>query len=171
MSWWLISIGLLIVGSFAVGGYLAAPWVPLWRRDVRRMLTVARVQPNELVIDLGAGDGRIIISAARDFGANAIGYELAILPFLIGHGILTARRLRRRVTLRYQNFFNASLAPANVVTAFLSHRAMEQLRPKFEAELAPGTRVVSYAFPIPGWDPTHVDKPSPNAASIYLYVR
>jgi hypothetical protein len=72
----------LVLGTFALGGILAAPWVPLWQKDIRRMLKLANVKPGETVYDLGAGDGRIVIMAGKEFGAKAIGYEIAILPYL-----------------------------------------------------------------------------------------
>jgi SAM-dependent methyltransferase len=172
--WLIISFlvfGLGILGTLALGGYLAAPWVPLWRRDVGRMLRLANVKPGELVYDLGAGDGRILMAAARDFQARAIGYEIAILPYLIGRSILWSRGLHKRAQLRYGNFFTESLADADVVTAFLSRHAMEKLRSKFEQELKPGSRVVTCVFSIPGWEPTITDKAGPKQPTVYVYQR
>src|SRR3989338_8816996 len=84
---WLIFIVLLmlILGTFALAGLSAAPWVPLWKKDVIRMMRLANIKPGEVVYDLGAGDGRIIIIAVREFGAQSTGFEFAILPYILGY--------------------------------------------------------------------------------------
>jgi len=161
----------IVLGTLALGGYLAAPWVPLWKPDIRRMLTLAELKPGEALYDLGAGDGRMLIMGAREFGSRGVGYEIAVLPYLIGRVIIWARGLSGKVRLRYKNFYTAELGNADVVTLFLMPKATAKLKPKFERELKPGCRVVSYSFQIPGWQPTKVDKPNQQLASVYLYVR
>lgn len=164
-------VGLLVLGSFAIGGHSAAPWLPLWRRDVRRMLTLARIQPGELLVDLGAGDGRIVVMAAEEFGAKAIGYEIAYLPYFYARFIIVVRNLRGKATVQCKNFFKVQLDQADIVCAFLTPDGMAKLKPKLEKEIKPGARVVSYAFPIPGWEPVVRDKPTEKQTAIYLYQR
>jgi len=166
-----IVVLLLILGTFALGGYLAAPWVPLWKKDVRRMLNLAELKPGETVYDLGAGDGRIIIMAASEFGAKAVGFEIAILPYFLAYIRILLRGLKLRVALKYRNFFKEDLSKADVICAFLTPQAMKKLKPKLEKEAKSGCRIVSYAFSIPGWQPIKTDKPSKNKAIIYLYQR
>ena len=161
----------LVIGTLAYGGWSAAPWVPLWRRDVRRMLALAEIKPGEKLIDLGAGDGRIIVMAARRYQANAVGYEIAILPFFFGYIRIILTGTHGRAELKYKNFFHQDLGQADVITAFLTPQAMEKLKPKLETETKPGCRVVSYAFAVPGWQPTKIDKPNQNASRIFLYRR
>ncbi len=170
---WVAALGLflLILGSFALGGFLAAPWVPLWKKDVKRMLTIAKVNSNDLVYDLGAGDGRIICAAAKDFGARAVGFEIAVLPYFFGWLTIYTGGLQKKATLRYRNFFYEDFKDASVVCMFLMPAALKKLKSKLETECKPGTRIVSYAFAIPGWTPAVVDKPSESEATIYLYVR
>src|SRR3989339_229728 len=74
-----------IIVSFAYGGLLAAPYVPMWKKDVQRALDLAKIKPNETLYDLGSGDGRIIIEAARAYGAKAIGFEIALLPYIYSY--------------------------------------------------------------------------------------
>lgn len=171
--YWLIFIValLLILGSFALGGWLAAPWVPLWKNDVRRMLKLANVKPGEKVHDLGVGDGRIIIIAAKEFGAKSTGFEIAFLPFILAYIKILLLGLRAEVQLKYGNFFSKDLSQADIITAFLTPSAMLKLKEKLEKEAKPGCRIISYAFAIPGWVATKIDKPNKKTAVIYLYQR
>lgn len=159
----------LILGTFALGGIWAAPWVPLWKTDIRRMLKLAGVKPGELVYDLGAGDGRIIIIAGEEFGARAVGFEIAVLPYLLGYVKIWLKGLRPNVKLKYRNFFTADISAADVICFFLTPQAALKLKPKLELQAKPGCRIITYAFKIPGWTPQIIDKPDPKVTSIYLY--
>lgn len=172
MGLWL-ELGLLIIiiavaGSAAWAAWRAAPYVPTPAHDVQRILDLAAVKPNETVVDLGAGDGRLVLAAAKR-GATAIGYEIAILPYLVAviRCALSSHRLRAHIN--FQDFYQADLRSAQVVIAFLLPRAMAKLKPKFEAELQSGTRVVSYAFPIPGWTPLRKDKTNARQLATWVY--
>lgn len=162
---------LVILGTFAYGGFSAAPWVPLWKKDIRRMMKLANVKPGETVYDLGAGDGRIIIIAAKEFGALATGFEIATLPYYLGCIKIRLKGLNSQVQLKYRNFFKQDLSSADVICSFLTPRAMRKLKPKLAKEAKPGCRIVSYAFSIPGWKPTIKDKPNKKTTSIFLYQR
>jgi len=161
----------LILGTFAIGGILAAPWVPLWKKDVRRMLKLAEVKPGEIVYDLGAGDGRIVIIAGQEFGAKAIGYEIAILPYLAARAKIFLKGLSKSVSVKYRNFYKENLASADVICVFLGKDAMKKLSPKFKNELKPGCRIVSYCFSLPDWQPKMVDKPGEKITTVYVYQK
>lgn len=166
----LLFFTMVIIGTYAWGGILAAPWVPVWKTDVERMLDLAGVKPNEQVYDLGAGDGRIIIQAGRR-GAYATGFEVALLPYLAAHIRILLAGQRDRVRLRYVNFFKTDFSKADVICAFLTPKAMAHLKPKILAEAKPGCRIISYAFAIPDWKPDVIDKPNEKIAAIYRYIR
>jgi len=109
------------------------------------MLRLARVGPADTVYDLGSGDGRLVIAAVRDFGARAaIGVEID--PALVARSREYARRagVADRVTFLQQDFFRADVAPASVVTLYLTREMNIRLAPKLQAELRPGTREVSF---------------------------
>jgi len=161
----------IIMGTLAYAGWSAAPWVPLWKKDIRRMMKVAEVKPGESVYDLGAGDGRIVIIAAEEFGASASGFEMAVLPYFLGYIRILLKGLKGRVKFKYSNFFRENLAAADVICVFLTPQAMKKLKTKFENETKPGCRIVSYAFSVPGWQPEKIDKPNQKTTAIYLYRR
>ncbi|MGD0256404.1 MAG: SAM-dependent methyltransferase [Thermoplasmata archaeon] len=150
-----------VYASFAFGaGYQPTP-----RRAVRTMLRWAEVGPQDVVYDLGAGTGAIVFRAARIYRARVLGVEVEPLRFLI---LLLRRRLGPfgdRIQLVWGNLFHLDFREATVVTAFLWPGAMVRLRPKFEAELRPGARIVSHCHKIPGWTPTQYDRET----DVYLY--
>ncbi|HSV34079.1 MAG TPA: methyltransferase domain-containing protein [Ramlibacter sp.] len=116
------------------------------------MLSIAGVGPNDHVIDLGSGDGRIVILAARRFGASGLGVE--IVPDLVQRSLRSARDagVADRVTFREQDLFKTDLSPATVVTMYLLPEVNLQLRPALQA-LKPGTRVVSHDWDMGDWKP------------------
>jgi SAM-dependent methyltransferase len=109
-----------------------------------------------MVYDLGSGDGRIPIAAAREFGAQGVGIELD--PDLVAESIRNARRagVADRTRFLQENIFDADLSPATVVTLYLSIDLNQRLRPKLLAQLKPGSRIVSHDFSIGDWKPDRV---------------
>ena len=128
-------------------------YVPSPQRVVRAMLRLARVGPGDVVYDLGSGDGRIPIAAARDFGARGVGIDID--PVRIAEAEANARKagVADRVVFRNEDLFEADFRDANVVTLFLQRDLNLRLRPRLLAELAPGTRIVSYWHDMGDWKP------------------
>jgi SAM-dependent methyltransferase len=122
---------------------------------VVEILRLAGVGPTDVVYDLGSGDGRIVVTAARDFGAHGVGVELD--PDLVAESLKNARRARVSDRTRFvqENIFVADFSEATVVTLYLSPEVNLRLRPKLLA-LKPGSRVVSHDFPIGDWKPERV---------------
>jgi len=169
MPLWVTAIAIAVLGTMAWGGVLAAPWLPLPRREVDRLLALVQPKPGELLCDLGCGDGRILTQAALRYGVRGVGFEVSLLPYVLCWCRIIASRTWRTVKVRYRNFYTQPLGQFTVVTAFLTPRAMAKLGPKLAAELTPGSRVVSYSFPIPGWQPQAVSKPNASHVAIYRY--
>lgn len=161
---------LAVFGTAAWAGFSAAPWVPLRKIDVHRMIALAHIQPGERVVDLGAGDGRLLFAAAKAQG-HALGFEISVLPYLWTKTRLALSGMGRAAQVRFADFYAYNLKDTDVILAFLTPMAMEKLKSKFEKELKTGARVVSYAFSIPGWTPKRIDKPSPRHVAIYLYLK
>jgi len=129
------------------------PFVPSPEVVVRRMLQLANLKKDEVLYDLGCGDGRIVIMAAREFKAMPACIEIRKDLYE-----QTLRRVRDlgledRVKVIYGNFFEVDLSNADVVTMYLLTSVNERIKPKLERELKPGTRVISHDFEVPGWRP------------------
>jgi len=117
------------------------------------MLKLAAVRPQDIVYDLGSGDGRLVIAAAREFGARGVGVEIdAKLVQDSREGALKAG-VSDRTEFLWQDIFQTAIAPATVVMLYLRQDVNLKLRPKLRRELRPGTRVVSHDFDMGDWRP------------------
>lgn len=142
-----------------------APWVPTPYKKVHMMLEMAEVKPGEIVYDLGSGDGRVIIDAARSFGAKSVGIEIDPIRYLWTKIKISMLNLQDDVQILFGNFFLKDLRHADVVTVYLLQKTNVKLMEKLENELQPGTRVVSNTFIFPGWKIIKQD----SKAEIYVY--
>lgn len=133
-----------------------APFVQTPLEVAKKMLDLSQIRTGEVLYDLGCGDGRLIILAAKEIGAKATGVELR--EDLIERARTEIKRLNLedKVNVILGNFFDIAISDADVVTLYLTSSANERLRPKLEAELKPGARVVSHDFKVPGWKPSAV---------------
>jgi SAM-dependent methyltransferase len=128
-------------------------YVPTPEEVVREMLKMAQVTPNDIVYDLGCGDGRIVITAAKVFGARGVGVDID--PVRIKESNENARKagVTDRVKFVEQDFFKTDLSKATVVTLYLYPELNLRLRPKLFRELRTGTRIVSHEFDMDDWKP------------------
>jgi ribosomal protein L11 methylase PrmA len=122
------------------------------------MLQLAGVQKSDLVIDLGCGDGRIVIAAAKEYGAHGIGVDID--PERIQEAKENARKagVANLVEFRQGDLFDADIRKATVVTLYLLPSVNMKLRPKLWRDLKPGTRVVSHTFDMEDWKPERVEE-------------
>ena len=152
-----------------------APFVPSPVQVVQYMLKLADLKPGEVLFDLGAGDGRTVIMAAKSFGARAVGVELREDLAKKALGTIHTSGLTDRVTIVNGDMFTVNLSRADVVFLYLTTSANEKIRPKLDTELRKGVRVVSHDYEIVGWKPVMVDNFCENpklgypSHTIYLY--
>ena len=129
-------------------------YVPTPQPVVDAMLDLAAVTRDDVVYDLGSGDGRIVITAAKKFGARGVGIDIDPLLVKKAQDNAAAAGVAGKVTFQAGNLFNADISQATVVTLYLLQSLNERLRPKLVRELKPGTRVVSHVFNMgPEWPP------------------
>jgi hypothetical protein len=155
-----------------------APFITTPESVVERMLELAGTRPGDVVIDLGSGDGRIVIAAAKQFGASGIGIELS-------RGLVEESRRRaktagvaERVSFVQGDVLVADISAASVVTLYLLPGLIDKLQPRFISELKPGTRIVAHAFGMAGWKPDRTETlrlqaPHPGQgpeSKLYLWV-
>jgi len=129
------------------------PYVPTTEEAVKAMLKLADVKKSDIVYDLGCGDGRIVIAAAKDYGAHGVGID--INPERIQEAEQNAKKagVERLVRFEENDLFDADIHDATVVTLFLLNSVNEKLRPKLLRDLKPGTRIVSNTFQMGDWKP------------------
>lgn len=157
------------VASVKPADQLDVPYVPTPTEVVARMLTMAKVNKRDLLYDLGSGDGRIVITAAREYGARGVGYDLN--PQRIKESNENARKagVTNRVRFTQQDLFEADLSGATVVTLYLLPDVNLKLRPKLLRELRPGTRVVSHNYHMGDWQPEEVAEVKVKNQTHYIY--
>ncbi len=135
---------------------------------VRTFLDAVPMEANEMLVDIGCGDGRVLREAQRRYGVRALGYEVNPLAYILAR--LRTMRLKS-VKVLCKNFWKVSINDADVVFCYLFPDVMKRLAQKLEKELEPGTRVISCNFPLPGWKHLKVLYPDSfiNDSPIYLY--
>jgi SAM-dependent methyltransferase len=149
-----------------------APSVGSPENAVEKMLQAANLKPGETLYDLGCGDGRIVLRAAKKYKVKAVGIEIS--SALAEKAAQEARKkgLEDQVKIIHGDFMKTDLSAANVVTLYLAPTANDTLRPNLERDLKPKTRVVSYDYPIEGWTPMNTWETSGHLGdthTIYLY--
>jgi hypothetical protein len=142
------------------------PWVPTREKRIRKALELAKLQPGETLYDLGAGDGRVLLMAVREFEARAVGIEIGPIQCLLGwlriwlNGHRPRRGNRQKVQMRCGDFYKAGISDAGVVFVYATSSQTSRLLPLLEQRLCPGTRVVSIAADFQEWRPNLVDRES-----------
>lgn len=169
MEIFLLVLILLILFTFAYGGWSGAPWVPTKKADIKRILQLVELKEGVKFYDLGAGDGRLLTAAAKR-GAEAVGYEISILQYFMTQLRTLFLNKKIRCKIIYKDFWFVNLKDADIIYFFLIPRTIKKLKLKLEKELKKGARVISYAFSINGWEALKVDK-NKGRPSIYLYER
>jgi len=167
----LILIGIILVfGTAVYASFRAAPWLPVFKKDIKRIIKFSGIKKGDKVFDLGCGDGRVLIGLANNTEAEyLIGYEVSFLFYVWSKLRVFFTRLSRQVEIRYGDFLNKDLSSADVVFCFLTPMAMKKLKPKFEKELQPGTTIISYSFTIPGWKEIETSQPEDHDMPIHKY--
>ena len=147
------------------------PYVPTPQNVVDEMLTLANVTKDDVVYDLGSGDGRLVITAVKKFGAKR-GFGVDIDPERITESNANAKAagVTDRVTFAIQDLFQTDFKEATVVTLYLLPEVNLRLRPKLMSDLRPGTRVVSHSFDMGDWKPDKTVTVQPGGQKLFLWT-
>lgn len=160
---------ILILLPAAYAGILAAPWVPTWQKDVKRILKLIPKKRNLTFVELGCGSGTVMLEVARAIsGINVIGYEIQpVLVFIcwlkikIGHF--------NNAEVRWGNFFRADLSKADVVFLYWTEKTTEKIKGIKGFKGGQGKMIISYAFEIPGWKAVEVSEEK-GRLPIFVYI-
>ncbi len=138
-------------------------------KRVKKMLELAKIKQGEKVLDLGCGDGRMAHIASKDHGADAFGIELSPIIYAMARICNFFRGSKAKILLR--DFRRVDFSDADVLTFYLLPPILKRMREKWERELKPGARIVSYAFEVEGWEPVYIEPKDPenNYARILVY--
>lgn len=164
----LVKFFYLIAAGWALPVTGGALFIPTSSMRIKTFLNALPMSPEEFFLDLGCGDGRVLREARRRYGVKAVGFEVNLLAYLAAK--LGNFRFKG-VQIRWRNFWEVDLSHADVVFCYLFPDVMERLAKKLEAELRPGSKVVSANFPLPRWCPFQVVHPHSgrHRDPIYIY--
>lgn len=161
----LVVLAAMLAGSAALAASAPAPvpaagerepdviYLPTPPKVVDAMLEMAKVRKGDVLYDLGSGDGRIPIAAAKKYGIRAVGVDIDPVRIKEARANAAAAGVADKVTFRQEDLFKTDFSEASVVTLYLLSSLNEKLRPRLLAELKPGTRIVSHAFRMGDWEP------------------
>ena len=191
-------IGFVLLASAAYASSRGAPWVPTWKRDLKRIEKLAQLKEGDRFVELGCGTGRVCRHLAKQTKAQTHGVELSVLQWAYANlaSFLSSRASVDRLAEGSRRFRDPSVRPAeralvgmtkktkfflgdafhhdlssyNVVYMFLMPKTYQKIRDKFTQELASGARVITYVWPMPGWTPLYVDRVE-GSPDLYVYEK
>ncbi|HLO15900.1 MAG TPA: hypothetical protein VK206_13790 [Anaerolineales bacterium] len=148
----LISVWVLIPALYGL------PLVSTKSERIRKALKLAKLRPNQVLYDLGAGDGRVLFSAAREFGARAVGIEVGPVQCALIWLRVLASGFGNQIQVKWGNFYKADLREADVVFVYATSKEVVKLAPHLEKQMKQGARVVSISADFPEWEPSALDE-------------
>jgi len=141
-----------------VPAFYGLPSVPTKPERIRKALKLVNLQPDEVLYDLGAGDGRVLLIAAREFGALSIGLEVGPVQCALIWLRIASSGLADRIQIQWGNFFKADLKAADVVYVYATSHEVLKLAPFLQRQMKTGSRVVSISADFPEWEPSTFDE-------------
>jgi hypothetical protein len=148
---------ILLLAWILIPALYGLPSVPTKPERIRKALKLANLQPDEVIYDLGAGDGRVLLIAAREFGAKAVGLEIGPIQCVLIWLRITANGLADRIQIRWENFYKADLREADVVFVYATSKEVLKLASHLEMQMKRGARLVSISADFPEWEPSAFD--------------
>jgi len=148
-----------------IPAFYRLPPVPTKPDRIRKALKLANLQPDEILYDLGAGDGRVLLIAAREFGAKAIGIEVGPIQCALIWLRAVASGFGSKIDIRWENFYKANLSDADVVFVYATSKEVMKLAPHLEKQMKKGARLVSISADFPEWEPQEFN----NRELIFVY--
>ncbi len=162
-----------IAAVFYASSFLAlasSPWVPSRKKDLRRIYKAIDPKPNEKIYDLGSGDGRLLLYLAKKSQARIIGIELSFFYLIISKIKVYLNGLKERVLVRWGDFYREKMHDADKIFFYLTKRASQEIAQKLSQELKEGTKIITYHYPIEGWEHVRVIQNKKTDLPIFIYL-
>jgi len=156
--WLSVLFFVLVLLWILVPALFGLPPVPTRPERIRKALKLANLRPDETLFDLGAGDGRVLMIAARDFGASAVGIEIGPIQCALIWLRAMAGGFGDRIKVHWGNFYNADLTRADVVFVYATSKEIAKLTPHLEKQMKRGARLVSISADFREWEPSALDE-------------
>ena len=160
-----ILVFVLILLWILVPALYGLPPVPTRPERIRKALKLAHLQPGEVLYDLGAGDGRVLFIAAREFGAKAVGLEIGPIQCALIWLRIVAGGLGNKIEVRWENFYQADLKEVDLIFVYATSKELAKLAPHLETQMKKGARLVSISADFHEWEPQEFD----NRELIFVY--
>lgn len=151
LSYILLGALIAVACYIAIPALSGSPWWPAPKREVIKLLRMAELKEGETLYDLGCGDGRALIAAAREFGARGVGVEIDPVKVFIARFLVKSAGLSDRIKILRSSVLDVPLTDADVVFLYLSHQLIDRMKDKFLTELKPEARIASYGFMVRGF--------------------
>jgi len=160
-----ILIIVVVLLWFYVPALYGLPYRPARVERIRAALKLANLRADEVLYDLGSGDGRVLLLAAREFQARGIGAEIGPLQCALSWLRIVSGGLADRIQIRWENFMKADVRDVDVVYVYATSKELMKLAPSLEKQMKPGSRVISISADFPEWEPSRFD----NHDLIFVY--
>lgn len=158
MDWtfFLLIVLIILAGMVVLPIFSGAPWHPLLPGTIRRILNFAEIKQGETICDLGCGEGRVLVTAAKEYSARGVGIEIDPIKVGLARMLAKFKNVDQQVKIIRGNIFEFDPQDADVVYLYLTHQAMDRLFPEILKKLKPTVRIVTYRFCIRGMTPEKV---------------
>jgi hypothetical protein len=166
----ILFLSLIFFSLLFLGLSFATPWIPLMKKYINRSLEALEIKLDDILYDLGCGDGRIVIEAAKKYHIQARGIELVWWLCLYANWRIKFLGLDKLARVRCGDILKADYSEATAVVLFLMPALLDRLGPKLLVNLKPGTRVVSVCFKIKALTPVKIIQPTPQDKPVYYYI-
>jgi len=165
----ILAIGAALLLAMVVIGpaLFGSPWHPISRKDLKRALDFCEAQAGERLVDLGSGDGRVLIAAAKQYGLLATGIEIDPLKVWLSSFRVRRAGVQDRVNIVQADLFDTDYGEADILFVYLTHQAIDKLFPKILEQLKPTAKILCYRFCIRGMTPDKVNADK----TLFLYTR
>ena len=160
-----ISFFLLLAAIVILPIFFGAPWHPLSKKNISRIIKFANIKSGEVIYDLGSGDGRILIAAAKQSCARGIGVEIDPIKVWLSRYLITRSNLAKKIKIYRGNIYNFDISDADVIYLYLTHQALDRLFPEILNRIKPSARIVCYRFCIRNLAPIKINKDK----NLFLY--